>query len=72
MSGVPAAEIERIALELATADGGVAYGRMGVSTHEFGSVCQWAVNLLNIVTGNLDPAAARCSPRRPSTSSAPA
>lgn len=54
MSGVPAAEIERIALELATAEGGVAYGRIGVSTHEFGSVCQWAVNLLNILTGNLD------------------
>ncbi|HEX5955551.1 MAG TPA: molybdopterin dinucleotide binding domain-containing protein, partial [Solirubrobacterales bacterium] len=54
MSGVPAGEIERIALELATAEGGVAYGRVGVSTHEFGSVCQWAVNLLNIVTGNLD------------------
>ncbi|QIK76930.1 molybdopterin-dependent oxidoreductase [Nocardioides piscis] len=54
MSGVPAAVIERVALELATAEGGVAYGRVGVSTHEFGSVCQWAVNLLNIVTGNLD------------------
>lgn len=54
MSGVPADVIERVALELATAEGGVAYGRVGVSTHEFGSVCQWAVNLLNIVTGNLD------------------
>jgi anaerobic selenocysteine-containing dehydrogenase len=54
MSGVRAGDIERIALELATADGGVAYGRIGVSTHEFGSVCQWAVNMLNIVTGNLD------------------
>ncbi|WP_243395355.1 molybdopterin-dependent oxidoreductase [Nocardioides currus] len=54
MSGVPATEIERIALELATAEGGVAYGRVGVSTHEFGTVCQWAVNLLNILTGNLD------------------
>jgi anaerobic selenocysteine-containing dehydrogenase len=53
-SGVPADVIERIARELATAEGGVAYGRVGVSTHEFGSVCQWAVNLLNIVTGNLD------------------
>ncbi len=30
------------------------YGRLGVSTHAFGSVCQWAVNLLNILTGNLD------------------
>ncbi len=54
MSGVAASVIERIALELATAEGGVAYGRVGVSTHEFGSVCQWAINLLNILTGNLD------------------
>jgi anaerobic selenocysteine-containing dehydrogenase len=54
MSGVPAGDIERIARELAAAESGVAYGRVGVSTHEFGSVCQWAVNLLNILTGNLD------------------
>lgn len=54
VSGVPAAEIERVALEFATAESAAAYGRVGVSTHEFGSVCQWAVNLLNIVTGNLD------------------
>ncbi|KAA1428912.1 molybdopterin-dependent oxidoreductase [Nocardioides antri] len=53
-SGVPAGEIVRIARELAAADGGVAYGRVGVSTHEFGSVCQWAINLLNVLTGNLD------------------
>ncbi|HWJ81307.1 MAG TPA: molybdopterin-dependent oxidoreductase [Nocardioides sp.] len=53
-SGIPAAEVVRIARELAAADGGVAYGRIGVSTHEFGSVCQWAINLLNVLTGNLD------------------
>ena len=47
-------EIRRIARELAAAESAVAYGRVGVSTHEFGSVCQWPVNLLNIVTGNLD------------------
>lgn len=54
MSGVPADDIRRIARELGAAESGVAYGRVGVSTHEFGSVCQWAVNLLNILTGNLD------------------
>ena len=54
MSGIPADEIRRLARELAAAESAVAYGRVGVSTHEFGSVCQWAVNLLNIVTGNLD------------------
>lgn len=53
-SGVPAADIVRVVRELAAADGGVAYGRIGVSTAAFGSVCQWAINLLNLLTGNLD------------------
>ncbi len=53
-SGVPASDVERIARNLAAADGGVAYGRVGVSTHAFGSLCQRAINLLNILTGNLD------------------
>ncbi|MCX6400070.1 MAG: molybdopterin-dependent oxidoreductase [Propionibacteriales bacterium] len=54
MSGIPAAEIERVAREFAAADGAAAYGRIGVSTQEFGTLCQWAVQLLNLVTGNLD------------------
>lgn len=53
-SGVPAETIRRIAREFAAAEGAAAYGRMGVSTAEFGTVCQWAIQLLNIVTGNLD------------------
>jgi anaerobic selenocysteine-containing dehydrogenase len=54
MSGVPAAEVRRITREYAAADGAVAYGRLGVSTQEFGAVCQWAVQLLNVLSGNLD------------------
>ncbi|MEP6814793.1 MAG: molybdopterin dinucleotide binding domain-containing protein [Marmoricola sp.] len=53
-SGVRADDVRRIARELAGADAAVAYGRVGVSTQEFGTICQWAVNLLNILTGNLD------------------
>ncbi len=53
-SGVPAESIRRIAREFASADGAAAYGRIGVSTAEFGTVCHWAIQLLNIVTGNLD------------------
>ncbi|KAA1421990.1 molybdopterin-dependent oxidoreductase [Nocardioides humilatus] len=53
-SGVAAEEIVRIARDLASSDGAVAYGRIGVSTTEFGSICQWAINLLNVLTGNLD------------------
>ena len=54
ISGVPAEEIRRITREFAAADGAVAYGRVGVSTHAFGTICQWAVQLLNLLTGNLD------------------
>lgn len=53
-SGVPADVVTRVARELAAADGAAAYGRMGVSTQEFGMVCQWAVQLINLVTGNTD------------------
>jgi len=53
-SGVPADEIRRVARELAAADCAAVYGRIGVSAHAFGSVCVWAINLLNILTGNLD------------------
>lgn len=27
---------------------------MGVSTQQFGALCQWLIQLLNILTGNLD------------------
>jgi anaerobic selenocysteine-containing dehydrogenase len=53
-SGVPAGEIRRITREFAAADGAAAYGRMGLSTQGFGSVCQWAIQCLNILTGNFD------------------
>lgn len=53
-SGVPAGTIRRIAHEFAAADSAAAYGRIGVSTAEFGLISHWAVQLLNLVTGNLD------------------
>ena len=40
-----------LARDLAGAERGVVYGRIGVSTHEFGSVCQWAITCLNALTG---------------------
>ncbi|MDB5985321.1 MAG: molybdopterin oxidoreductase family protein [Nevskia sp.] len=54
--GVHAAIIRRIAREFAAAEGAAAYGRMGVSTQQFGTLTQWLIQLLNIVTGNLDRA----------------
>lgn len=54
VTGIPAQEIERIAVEFAQADRAVCYGRMGVSVQEFGALNHWLMLMLNIVTGNLD------------------
>jgi anaerobic selenocysteine-containing dehydrogenase len=53
-TGIEANQIRRLAREFAAAESAVCYGRIGVSTQEFGGVCQWLINVLNIVTGNLD------------------
>lgn len=53
-SGVPAEEIRRITRDFSAADGAAAYGRVGLSTQDFGSICQWALHCLNILTGNFD------------------
>ena len=53
-TGIRADSVRRMAREFAAAPSAVCYGRMGVSTQEFGTLCQWLVNALNIVTGNFD------------------
>ncbi|OZD60533.1 molybdopterin-dependent oxidoreductase [Rhodococcus sp. 06-1460-1B] len=52
--GMSADDIFSLARDFAAAKSAVAYGRMGVSTQQFGTVCQWAIQVLNIITGNLD------------------
>lgn len=54
VTGITADTIRHLAREFAGAPSAVAYGRMGLSTQAYGSLCQWAINLLNLVTGNLD------------------
>ena len=51
---IEANQIRLLAREFAAAESSVCYGRIGLSTQEFGGVCQWLINVLNIVTGNLD------------------
>ena len=51
---VPAEQIRQLARDFAGADTAVCYGRMGVSTQAFGTLCHWLVQLINLVTGNLD------------------
>lgn len=53
-TGVPAETIRRLARELAAADAGVVYGRIGTTTQAFGTTTSWLIDVLNAVTGNLD------------------
>lgn len=51
---LPAAEIRALARELAAAPTAAVYGRIGSSTVEYGTLASWLVDVLNILTGNLD------------------
>ncbi|MHA6193421.1 molybdopterin oxidoreductase family protein [Pseudomonas wadenswilerensis] len=54
LCGIEAGLIRQLARDFAAADKAVCYGRMGVSTQAFGTLCQWLVQLINLVSGNLD------------------
>jgi anaerobic selenocysteine-containing dehydrogenase len=52
--GVPADDIRTLAREIAAAPSAAVYGRIGTSTVEFGTIGSWLVDVINILTGNLD------------------
>ena len=54
LTGIEAATTRALAREMAQADGAACYGRMGVSTQAHGVVCQWAIQVINLLTGNVD------------------
>jgi anaerobic selenocysteine-containing dehydrogenase len=54
LTGVDATTIRRLAVELAEAPTACVYGRMGTTTAEFGTLTSWLVDVLNVLTGNLD------------------
>ncbi|HSJ29080.1 MAG TPA: molybdopterin-dependent oxidoreductase [Acidimicrobiia bacterium] len=50
-----AADVTReIARDLAAAPSACVYGRLGTHTVEYGTLAAWAVDVLNVITGNLD------------------
>jgi len=53
-TGIDAATIKRIALELCDAPTAIVYGRIGTTTVSFGTTASWLVDLINAITGNLD------------------
>lgn len=52
--GVPAQTIRRLTRDLAGAEAAAVYGRIGTTTQRFGTLASWLVDVLNVLTGNLD------------------
>ncbi len=52
--GLPAATIRQLSKDYATTERAVIYGRMGLSTQEHGTLCNWLILVINLLTGHLD------------------
>jgi anaerobic selenocysteine-containing dehydrogenase len=53
-TGVARETIARLAREFHAAPAAVAYGRIGLSVQAWGTLCQWLLQLANLLSGNLD------------------
>jgi len=53
-TGVEPETLKTLAREFCAAESASCYGRIGVSTQQFGTLTQWLIMVFNIVTGNLD------------------
>ena len=56
VTGVPAATARELARAFVSAKRAACYGRIGTSTQEFGGLACWLVDVVNVLTGNLDRA----------------
>ena len=56
VTGIAAEGIEKLTRDFAKAKTAVCYGRIGVSVQSFGTLAQWGIQLLNLLTGNIDRA----------------
>lgn len=52
--GIGPDTIRRIAREIVAAPSAAVYGRIGTCTQEFGTLASWLVDVVNILSGNLD------------------
>ena len=52
--GIEATVVRRLARDLAAAERAVVYGRCGTTMQAFGTAASWLVDVLNVLTGNLD------------------
>lgn len=52
--GISAETIRRLTREISHAPSAAVYGRIGLSVQPFGGLCNWLLNVINILTGNMD------------------
>jgi anaerobic selenocysteine-containing dehydrogenase len=52
--GIEAETIRRITREFVAAPSAACYGRIGTTCQEFGTLASWAVDIVNILSGNMD------------------
>ncbi len=53
-TGVAASTLRRIVHEYAGRSRAVFYGRMGISTQAFGGLCNWLIEVINLLSGHFD------------------
>jgi anaerobic selenocysteine-containing dehydrogenase len=61
--GIAAETTRRLARSLAAAKRAVVYGRVGTCTQEYGTLCNWLIDVLNILTGHFDEPGGAMFPR---------
>ena len=66
--GIEPGDIRTLAREIAAAPSAAVYGRIGTSTVEFGTVGSWLVDVVNVLTGNLDRPGGAMFPLAPAAS----
>jgi anaerobic selenocysteine-containing dehydrogenase len=75
LCGIAPATIRRLAHELAAAPNAAVYGRTGTCTQAFGTIASWMIDVLNVLTGNLDRPGGAMFPKpaagAPNTAGAP-
>ncbi|MDM5180699.1 molybdopterin-dependent oxidoreductase [Massilia sp. DJPM01] len=52
--GIDAATMRQLARSLANTPRAAIYGRIGTCTQQFGTLCSWLIDVINVLTGHLD------------------
>ena len=66
--GIDADTIRTLARQLANAPSGSVYGRIGTCTQQFGTLCSWLIDVINVLTGRLDAEGGAMFPKAPAFS----